>query len=188
MLVSDNLFDFFKDQVDLVKLDEQVDLTDDTSLYLAQLLAVRARTDQAPAADDTLAEMLARATQASPADQARTYREIGDRALYDLGFFEERLNSGIVGSSYYQDMGATAYHRADQVFKRWFADAFGPLFSELSHQFRECVSVLASIRRTHDTDDTAELYQEWLDTGSEGAAARLRVRGLVIPRTPREET
>lgn len=177
------LFDYFHLRVSEAWEELRLDLSEDTNLYLSTLLVDRARTDQKRPSEATLAELHARASGAAPAEQARTYRELGDRSLYLVGYFEESLSRRSVGPRYYCEMGAAAYHRVDQVFKRWFADAFGRVFGELSDGFRECVQVLRHVRALVDDepDVLLRLYNHWLETGSEQAAARLRERGLVLP-------
>ncbi len=182
---TNNLFDYFNERVSGARGELSVDLSDDTSLYLASLMTERARTDRPAPTETTLAELHASAALARPAHQARTYRELGDRSLYKLGYFRESLLRLSVGPSYYEDMGAAAYYRVDQVFKRWFSDAFGPVFAELAAQFHDCVGILALIREQDESaDDLDTLYDEWLQTGDEEVAARLRARGLVLPRWP----
>lgn len=179
-----NLFDFFHQQVHEACDGEAIRLSDDGSLYLAQLLADRAHTDNAPPMHDTLAELHARALQGSPSEQARTWRALGDRALYDLGQFREHLQKKVVPLSYYEAMGASAYRRADEVLARFFARAFGDVFGELAERFRDCVRVLERVRTRHGRDPIDALWQLWLETADEGAAARLRARGVLVPRHP----
>jgi hypothetical protein len=184
-----NLFDYFHSRVDDAHGVVSTELSDDTRLYLTTLLVDRARTDRsAELPEQTLAELFGRAAAAPPAEKARTYREMGDRSLYLVGYFEESLSRSTVSPSYYCDMGSAAYAQADQVFKRWFSDAFDDLFRELARHFRECVDVLREVRRTVDAepDLLGRLYQAWLETGSEAAAERLRAHGLLLPPRPTE--
>lgn len=180
----DSLFDWFRERVVEAQSETSLHLSDNASLYLASLLTDRARADRPAPPEETLAELHAAAASAPPARQIQQYRELGDRALYLLGYFRENVARRIVGESYYRDMGSAAYHKVDQVFKRWFADAFGPVFGELAERFTACVALLEHIRARHDTqpDLLSRLYQEWLETGSEEAAARLRSLGLLVPK------
>lgn len=182
------LFDYFHLRVTEAWEELDLDLSGDTTLYLTTLLVDRARADAPRPEGPTLAELHARAAQAPPAERARTYRELGDRSLYTVGYFEESLSRSTVGSRYYCEMGAAAYHQVDKVFKRWFANAFGAVFEELSGGFRECVRVLRRVRDEVDDepDIIMRLYDHWLQTGSSQAAARLRERGLVLPQWPGE--
>ncbi|TNE90968.1 MAG: hypothetical protein EP330_06790 [Deltaproteobacteria bacterium] len=181
---ASNLFDHFHERVDDAIDREGLDLADDTRLYLASLLTERARADRPAPPETTLAELHGRAALAPPGEQAATYRELGDRALYLLGYFHESLTRRIVGPDYYASMGKAAYHRTDVVLKAWFADAFGPVFHELSLQFDSCVRVIGTVRDSHTgehPDPLVQLYERWVETGSEQARARLLRRGLILP-------
>ncbi|MCB9666240.1 MAG: hypothetical protein H6732_19175 [Alphaproteobacteria bacterium] len=183
--VVDNLFDYFRERVDAARSDAGLDLSPDSTLYLAQLLAEQAHVAGEPAEPVTLAELHARAAAAPPGEQARTYRALGDRALYDLGYFEEQVDRRLVTRDYVASMGTAAYARVDQVLERWFAAAFGDLFRELAARFGDCVRVVSGVRRVHDAEeDVDHLHETWLRTGDEAIARKLRRRGLLIPRAP----
>lgn len=182
---ASNLFDYFHERVETAKQELAVDLSGETSLYLASMLTERARTDRPGPPEETLAELHAAAAHAPPAKQVRAYRELGDRALYLVGYFKESVARKSVGVSYYSDMGSAAYRRVDDVIKQWFADAFGPVFRELSDSFSNCVELLGHIRSYQDEqpDVLSRLFEEWQRTGSEDSASRLRRLGVLIPRT-----
>ncbi|TVQ93692.1 MAG: hypothetical protein EA397_03790 [Deltaproteobacteria bacterium] len=178
-----DLFHYFYERTLDAQAAVEVQLSSDTVLYLARLLTERARADHPTLPESTLAELYGRAVHAPPSEQARAYRELGDRALYRLGCFKESLDRGPVGPRYYEDMGASAYYRVDQVFKRWFADAFGPVFRELSGTFRDCVELLTVVNEQHIDDDAATLMRlvdEWQRTRSDAIARRLRARHIPI--------
>lgn len=184
-LLSDreHLFDYFDERVGEAREDLGVDLSQDTALYLTNLLVERARADRPAPPEATLAELHARASQQSPSARASTYRELGDRSLYLVGYFRESLSRRVVGPRYYAEMGSAAYHQVDQVLKQRFADAFGPVFAELAAGFRDCVAILDRIRVVQDAqpDPLSRWYEEWLLTGDEDTAERLRRRGLILP-------
>jgi len=182
VITADNLFDYFHGQVEDARATRSVPLHTDTRLYLATLLADRARTDRPSPPEATLAEMHLHAASATPAEQARKYRELGDHALYVLGYFTESVRRQTVGPSYYSEMGQAAYRRADAVFHRWFSDAFGPVFKELAIKFHDCVGLLSDVkRRTADSDcNPLAVYARWLELGDEADAERLRKLGLLI--------
>ena len=177
-----NLFDYFNAKVERARSARSVPLSDDTALYLAALLADRARSDTATLEGETLAELFGRAANAPPAEQVRTFRELGDRSLYRLGYFAESLEGRVVGASYYADMGAAAYYKVHLAVQRWFASAFGIVFEELASEFHSCVGVLGMIRDAErsESDDLMVLYEEWLASGDESIASRLRERGLLL--------
>lgn len=183
-----NLFDWFDERVKDAHQAVGVELTRNSELYLTNLLVERARADRAEPPETTLAELHLRASGAPPSQQARTYRELGDRSLYRVGYFEESLSRRTVGARYYCEMGSAAYARVDDVLGRWFGDAFDGVFHELAEQFRGCVRVLQEVR--HACDDQQEsilrMYERWRETGSESTAERLRAHGLVLPHRPQE--
>ena len=181
---SSNLFDYFHAQVCEAAKNAGTELSNDTKLYLTSLLVERARADQEHITADTLAEIHGRAASARPGEKARAYRELGDRALYVVGYFPEHCNRRIVSERYYLEMGSAAYYQVDQVFKRWFADAFGPVFRELSAQFQTCVNIFNAVRDFHREDDLIVLYNRWLQSGSAELANRLHKKGLLLPQKP----
>ncbi len=159
VLPHSHAFDWFKDEVDRARSRTGVHLADETTLYIAQMLADRVRADRAASDDTTLAEMHGLAANAAPGAQARLYRELGDRSLTALGLFRPYVERKTVGPAYYADMGAAAYARADDVFKRWFGDAFGVVFAELARKFLSCVELLDAVRadRRRRSLDLADL-------------------------------
>jgi hypothetical protein len=181
--VSTNLFDWFHQRVRAAHHAAGTELTTDTELYLANLLAHRARNDGPDGGPTTLVELHAKAAQGTPSEQVRHWRELGDRSLYTVGYFEESLSRRLVGPSYYVDMGAAAYARVDDVFRRCFANAFDGLFLELAQKFEACTRVVKEVRRSVDDqpDFLDRWYQEWLETGSDELAEKLRSHGLVLP-------
>ena len=185
VMQASNLFDHFQELVGDATAETGASLSDDTTLYLANLLTERARADRPSPPELTLAELHARAAHAPPPEQARTYRELGDRALYLLGYFAESLSRRLVSPGYYAAMGSAAYHRVDHVFKAWFRDAFGPVFEELSTDFDACVAILTTVRDVHDgdhPDPLVRLYERWAETGDPQLAERLAAKGLILPR------
>jgi hypothetical protein len=184
---GESLFDFFNGSVTAAHEEAGLDLSADTLLYLSQLLAERTRADRPTSPESTLAALHARAANAPPSEQARTYRELGDRALYAVGFFAESLERRrrLVGRSYYTDMGAGAYHRAAMVFQRWFSDAFGDTFRELAVHFGDCAQLITEVRDHHQraAGDLLELYRRWLATGDEAIERALVERGVVLNTT-----
>jgi len=178
-----NLFDYFHGQVSDAHADLPVELSSDTLLYLTQMLTERARTDRPSLPETTLAELHGRAHNGRPEEQVRAYRELGDRSLYTLGCFSEQLNRQIVGPNYYRDMGSAAYWRVDTTIKRWFADAFGPVFRELALRFEGCVQLLDHVTERHDEahpNTLLRLFRTWQETGSDEVPQPLPAHVVVV--------
>jgi hypothetical protein len=98
------------------------------------------------------------------------------------GFFRQSLERRIVGVRYYQDMGAAAYDTLSRLCK--LPGVVGDLarvFAELADEFVGCSEALAQIRegmRGKSDQDIIALYERWLSTGDQHAAARLRELGI----------
>lgn len=181
-----NLFDYFNSHIQEAAESTGADLSSDTQLYLATLLTERVRSDQDRVSADTLAEIHAKAANSRPGERARVYRELGDRALYSVGYFTEHCTRRTVNERYYLDMGSAAYYQVDQVFKRWFADAFGDVFTELAERFLTCVDIFKAVRESHRDDDLVALYERWVATGSTTLASRLQAKGLLLTTKPHQ--
>jgi len=179
-----NLFDFFHEDVRNAKRNLGARLSNDSTLYLSQLLTERARADRHTPAESTLAELLGRAVTSPPTDQAQVYRELGDRSLYVAGYFRDHLGHALVGADYYAAMGSSAYLRVHDVMARFFSGAMASVFHELGEQFETCVTILDHIRCTHEAhpDMMERWLKAWVERGDEQAASRLRERGLLLPK------
>lgn len=179
-----NLFDFFHDDVQNAKRDLGARLSIDSTLYLSQLLAGRARADRPKPAETTLAELHGRAITGPPANQAKVYRELGDRSLYVAGYFRDHLGRAMVGADYYAAMGSSAYLRVHDVLARFFSGAMASVFHELGEQFETCVVILDHVRCIHEAhpDMMDRWLKAWVERGDEHAASRLRERGLLLPK------
>lgn len=166
------LFDYFHDQVE--SAGAGLPLSGEIKLYLANLLTERTRADRKTYEESTLAELYGRAYNAPRHHAAVVYRELGDRALYVVGFFPDSLQRSLVGPRYYIDMGASAYYRTHD----WFQGAFGSTFADLSRQFEDCVVLLDTVRGTEH--DLSLLVEEWHTTGDTLAKKKLFRAGLIV--------
>lgn len=147
--------------------------------YVVELLDSRVRTSPPstaqPPEPDTLAEALVEAFLEEGASRWVRLRALGDRALFDAGFFSERVERTIVGLDYYADIGRTAYARLS---------AGSDVFRELAHGFRDFVTILAEVgdrARGERSADLLRLYDRYRAKGSECDRVRLIRHGLVPP-------
>ena len=192
---ADNLFDFFHEQVDTALDTTGADVSEEGVFYLAQLLTERGRV---PAANrpETLVELQMEATFGERAGSVRAWRELGDQALYTVGFFRRSIHRRNLDPAYYSDMGAGAYQRLARMLRAPRGMVIGggrgmdDIFAELAACFDACAEVLQEVRSTsraqvEDASDGAvlALYEEWLETGSRAAAQRLQALG-VLPMRP----
>ncbi|MEC8423059.1 MAG: hypothetical protein VX000_04735, partial [Myxococcota bacterium] len=107
---TDNLFDFFHEQVDTALDMTGADVSEEGVYYLVQLLADRSRM---PAANrpDTLVALQMQATFGERTGAIKAWRELGDQALYTVGFFRSSITRRNLDPRYYADMGSGAYQR-----------------------------------------------------------------------------
>lgn len=152
-----------------------------TEMYLVELLARYAENTGATFARP-LALMLADAMESEGPDRIRRLRELGDTALYVLGFFEDHLDRRGVSRSYVVTMGGRAYARAEAL------SAYSPreavrrdVYGELADGFEGYVEALDEVREStvmRTPQDIVKLYEKWKRTGSARVAARLRSEGV----------
>ena len=175
-----NLFDFFHERVDHAVSQCHVPVSRDGVYYITNLLVERSRARESGA--KRLVDLHFEARSAPQAEAVRAYRELGDEALYVSGFFRQSLERRIVGVRYYQDMGAAAYDTLSRLMKvPGVVGDLARVFSELADEFVGCSEALAQIResmRGKSDQDIIALYERWLSTGDQHAAARLRELGI----------
>jgi len=191
----DNLFDFFHEEVDAAADITGKEVSEEGVFYLSNLLVEQTRT---PATDtpDTLAELHIQAANSGRIEAIRSYRTLGDKALYTAGFFPESLSRKAVRSSYYVDMGRTAYDRLAHMLDGPRGEVVGSdsghkdlseIFAELADSFFACTEIL---REVHDAmrarssgqpsqSELLKLYEDWMVTGNRRALRRLQRFGLV---------
>jgi hypothetical protein len=165
--------------VDEARCDLRRDVSPLASSYLVDLLDARVRTqrpDSAGSQPDTLAESFVEALLADGAARLARLRALGDRALFDAGFFGDSLRRRSVGVAYYRDIGSTAYLRVS-------TGTGSPLFEELATGFSDFIELLAEVAdraRGRRSLDLLRLYDRYRETGSERARARLARHGLLV--------
>lgn len=188
---ADNLFDFFREQVDTAMDVTGTEVSEEGGYYLAQLLTERAHMPSANK-PDTLVALRMKATFGERSGSITAWRELGDQALLTMGFFPTSIKRRNLDSTYYSDMGAAAYQRLASMLRtpRGLLGGGGrgmeDIFAELADCFDACADVLQEVRATsraqvQDDSDSAvlALYEEWRSTGSRAAAARLRALGVL---------
>ena len=104
---ADNLFDFFHEQVDHAVDSTGTAVSEEGVYYLAQLLADRGHSPT-QGHPDTLVELQIEASSGERTGATSAWRELGDRALYTLGFFRRSIRRKSIDANYYHQMGASA--------------------------------------------------------------------------------
>lgn len=184
LVCNTHLFDWFSTEV--AEADDHLGhrLSPDARLYVARMLAERARHDEE--APGTMVELLAAAVEAPPGTRARLCREAGDRALHVLGYFRESLDRRNVAADYYAEVGSAAYSQARALLDRFFAHAMADVLEELARRFGHAVRVVEAVRGKTDAapDPVARLLAAWEQHRDPIDADRLRALGILVPRGP----
>ncbi len=187
---AENLFDFFHEHVDAAVSSTGSSVSEDSVYYLSNLLVERGRIrDERP--PDTLVELRMQAQEQGGLRAVSTWRELGDKALYESGFFRASIQRRTVSVDYYLSMGATAYDQLAALLRMpGGAGGLDSVYAELAGRFATCSEVLQMVRdalRAHTHSDILRLYEEWIDTNNPRAAERLKELGVVPMRPGREE-
>jgi hypothetical protein len=177
--------EFFHDAVTSALRSRNVSAAEPTEFYLVNLLAEFTKTSRVD--EEPLALKMAEIASATPDVRARGLKEIGDTSLYVSGFFADSLTRRLVDVDYYIAMGGSAYGQLAQLVattRGSATDFFRAVYDELSAKFAAFVDVLNEVRRNTSFaggggGNLLRLYEEWLRTGSEWLARRLRETGVL---------
>jgi hypothetical protein len=178
--------EFFKDAVERAMQRQRVETSEWTVYYLVNLLASQVWAGAAGRCteDEPLGLRWIKAMQVGDGSSRHDLRQIGDQALFVVGFFGDSLQRRFTDVSYYVSIGGHAYRRLAQMDSDAFADVFG----ELSEKFVPVVDVLSDISEQTmpaTNQHVLRIYERWLQTGSERDLARLAKRGLSAPASRR---
>ncbi len=176
--------EFFHDAVTSALRTRRVSAGEPTEFYLVNLLVEFTKTSKVD--EEPLALKMAEIASATPDVRARGLKEIGDTSLYVSGFFADSLARRLVDVDYYIAMGGSAYGQLAQLVGATHGSAtdfFRAVYDELSERFATFVEVLNEVRRNTSFagggSNLIRLYEEWLRTGSEWLARRLREAGVL---------
>lgn len=188
-----NIEFFFHESVTDSVSSQNVDVCDETVVYITRLLTQYARSEQLFERDDEgvqlkpLAELYCNAAAARDSKARCDHlKRLGDLALFVSGWFARNLERRRVGVGYYIQMGESAYD--------WLSECcdgsvrgrvFTRIFQDLAEHFAELRDVISEIHMSVDArsdSDLLGLYELWLRSGSARVAARLRAEGIdVLP-------
>ncbi len=189
--VCSDLPRFFREVVVSVRQRRSYVTTSTAESYIANLLADHAHSgDEFREFDRPLTIQLAQALSAVGNERFARLRRVGDGVLYTTGFFGEYLESRGLDQAYFEELGARAYATAGRMLILDRSEQNG-LFVELAEQFHMFVAlvhdVAESLRVVAARTERAlvQLYERWLNNGSEALAVALASHGLVPVRGTR---
>jgi hypothetical protein len=153
--------------------------------YLVELLEARVScpAPEDPTSDQSLGHALLLARGEAGRARVALLRAVGDRSLFEAGFFADSLWRRGLSDGYYEQIGCEAYHSLSSCLARDSADSCWPaLFGELAESFPSLVELLGEVgdqTRGSDCGDLLRIYSRYLETGSRRDRARLLRRGIV---------
>ena len=191
---------FFHETVTDSVSSQNVDVCDETVVYITQLLSQYVRSERLFEEDEDgvqlkpLAVLYCNAASTQDEKARRDYlKQLGDLALFVSGWFSHNLERRRVGVGYYIQMGECAYEwLSERHTSRTRDRVFARIFQDLAENFSELRDVISEIHMSVDarTDsDLLGLYELWQRSGSSRAAELLRAEGInVLPGddTPRK--
>ncbi len=128
---------------------------------------------------DTLAELLLKASSSEVGVRIELLKRLGDSALYISGFFGDSLERKIVDIDYYIEMGGTAYSSLSNCVRE---DTMSWVYREFSTRFVDYVDVLNYISQksfVQSDQSILRLYDRYLRTGSDLARDALHDLGVM---------
>lgn len=188
-----NVESFFHESISESISSQNLDVCDETVVYLTHLLTRYVRSDQLFEEDEEgmqlkpLAVLYCNAAGARDLQARRDYlRKLGDLALFVSGWFSHTLERRRVGVNYYVQMGECAYEWLGECRAATIRDrVFAQIFQDLAAHFNEMRDVISEIHMSVETrsdSDLLGLYELWQRSGSSRAAAMLRSEGIdVVP-------
>ncbi len=180
--------DYFRECLTHALKRQPVTLTDTAQVYVVNLLSEFSRSENVYAGlgageRPTLAEFLARASDADPHEALRIYKHMGDSSLYHSGFFKESIERS--GLDYYVSMGCSAYANVAGLMRPTAATS-SALFSELADRFEALVRLLDAMslhgaqHKHADDSKVLALVERYQRTGDKTVLNALKQSGIVL--------
>lgn len=188
-----NVESFFHESIIDSVSSQNVDVCEETVVYMTQLLTQYVRSEELFEQDEDgmrlrpLAMLYCQAAEASDHKSRRDrLKKLGDLALFVSGWFANCLERRRVGVGYYIQMGECAYDSlSESCGESVRGRVFARIFQDLASHFTELRDVISEIHMTVDSrsdSDLLGLYDLWQRSGSSRAAELLRAEGIdVLP-------
>ncbi|MCS3903394.1 hypothetical protein J2T55_001415 [Methylohalomonas lacus] len=180
---------YFQDSVQTAVRNQQLEVRDDTLVYVINLLTDFTRSDMLY--EDTpdgrmikpLVRFYSEAVSASSWQEANeSLKRLGDVALFIAGLFANSLQRSLVDVDYYIAMGGSAYDSLAESMRRSFHGRnFSDVYRELGEKFTGLVDVLGEVAdefQPGNDQDLLRLYEIWVLTNSPQAERKLRQHGI----------
>jgi hypothetical protein len=163
---------------------QKLRIKEHVEFYLVNLLVDYLSIDPSQQSD-CLALTFARAQASSHGERMLLFKQLADSSLYFAGFFQEYFLKKGLSLDYCITMGSNGYQQlADMMRGRGKAERnFARLYGDMAHTFRESVVLLLDVSRHtihqgEPSEGILQIYENWLDTASQGLEQELRELGI----------
>lgn len=171
-----SLQDIFKPSLEGALEDMNFEVSDESRLYILDVIESRLHKKQKSSDKSMLSEALLRAIQLEEKSQKKKeLKNLGEFILFQAGFFGASLKRKIVGVSYYVQMGQATYQSL-------YSTSPHPVYLDFSKRFSSYVDLLAlmgSKMVLSETKDIFTLFERYQDLGSKSAYQELVKMGLL---------
>ncbi|MBL1142549.1 MAG: hypothetical protein HND53_11000 [Proteobacteria bacterium] len=190
LITNLNVNEYFNDAIHDALSHQHINHNDETVVYIVNLLSYYTLSENIfdveteGRSSKPLAFIYKDAVEASSNEERNTHlRKLGDTALFTSGFFAGSLERSAVGVDYFISMGGGAYSFLADATPRTISDKnLRDVFNDLAEHFMNYVDVLTEVSESSelvDDRDVLDLYESWLDSGSEYARKRLQENGIL---------
>lgn len=165
---------FFYESLREALLRLHLKVEDWTEFYLVELCV---RQIFNPVSVDPLVFQMIEATECSVDDAFSLWRDMGDSALVQAGFYDSNLSQRGIARSYVVQMGGHAYSLASVRAR----DGRGDVYATLAREFAAFARALNEVHeQTHlrTPQDIVKLYESWSRTKSSSSMERLHALGI----------
>ncbi|MCB9060734.1 MAG: hypothetical protein H6622_04355 [Halobacteriovoraceae bacterium] len=149
IILETNLQPFFYDRLQEINLTLNGPIPNESIYYTSRVLERMGHSHkffeivEGKVKNKVLGIKLLEATQLSKSKQKQTYQEVGDTALLICGLFSESLRKKLIDTSYYLDLGRTAYLKLHHhVPSLYDVDNF---FKQYSYSMEGIVSLISYV-------------------------------------------
>jgi len=115
-------------------------------------------------------------------EQLHSLKELGDTALFMVGYFGDKVDKSLVDRDYYMAMGEHAYAKAGQIRETLQAEKLLNVFFEISSKFEGCAEVFAELSDKASLISDQNLirrYEKWLIKKTSRLERMLKERGVI---------
>lgn len=188
-----DVIEYFRDLVQEALRNQEVDASELTEFYIANLLSRYIRLDQTPLStgeslgEEPIALQFLSALREELDERIRRLKELGDFSLFISGFYPESLQKRTTDLKYYIALGEKAYGNVAVLIRNH--SFYVALYTDLSSRFSEYVAVLSEVSEKSQISsnrDAVRIYERWLKTRSHRDARLLQSLGIYPARPGRE--